>query len=180
MKDTNVRDESAMIENEELHTRKKQKVDKMMESNIDDNLESKEYTETSDGTHVLRQRTTVEVETIKHRVEAHEYVSHLPEEKEDLPVVGHYVPQTLNGAIFCGHLVTDLDSIAGAIGAAELYGGIPARASEVNSETEFALKRWNISKPRPIEELLVELPQAGVCLVDHQQTSQLNPSIDVS
>jgi inorganic pyrophosphatase/exopolyphosphatase len=27
--------------------------------------------------------------------------------------------------------------------------------------------------------VLVELPDAGVCLVDHQQTSQLNPAIDV-
>jgi len=34
-----------------------------------------------------------------------------------------YIPQTLSDAIFCGHLVTDLDSIAGAIGASELYGG---------------------------------------------------------
>ena len=39
---------------------------------------------------------------------------------------------------------------------------------------------WRVEKPRPIEELLVELPKAGVCLVDHQQTSQLNPAIDVS
>jgi hypothetical protein len=38
--------------------------------------------------------------------------------------------------------VTDLDSVAGAIGAAALYGGKAATASEVNSETEFALKQW--------------------------------------
>ena len=75
--------------------------------------------------------------------------------------------------------MTDLDSIAGAIGASELYGGIPARASEVNPETLFALNLWSVEKPRPIEELLVEHPKAGVCLVDHQQTSQLNKAIDV-
>lgn len=75
--------------------------------------------------------------------------------------------------------MTDLDSIAGAIGAAELYGGIAARASEVNSETAFALKLWGVEAPKKIEELLVELPKAGVCLVDHQQTSQLNPAIKV-
>lgn len=91
-----------------------------------------------------------------------------------------YLPDQLAGAIFCGHLVTDLDSIAGAIGAAELHGGIPARASEVNSETAFALQLWGLEKPRPVEDLLVENPNAGVCLVDHQQTSQLNKSIDVS
>ena len=76
--------------------------------------------------------------------------------------------------------MTDLDSIAGAIGAAELYGGVAARASEVNSETAFALKLWGVETPKPIEQLLVDLPNSGVCLVDHQQTSQLNKSIDVS
>ena len=40
----------------------------------------------------------------------------------------HAVPE-LQGAIFCGHLVADLDSVAGAIGAAELYGGVAVRAA---------------------------------------------------
>jgi hypothetical protein len=137
----------------------------------------KQYT-TTDGEVVARKRTTVERESSKRRAAATEVVSHMP--AIELPAVEAYIPQTLSGAIFCGHLVTDLDSIAGAIGAAELYGGIPARASEVNSETAFALKHWGVEKPRPIEELLVENPTAGVCLVDHQQTSQLNPAIDVS
>lgn len=137
----------------------------------------KQYT-TTDGEVVARKRTTVERESSKRRAAATEVVSHMP--AVELPSVEAYIPQTLSGAIFCGHLVTDLDSIAGAIGAAELYGGIPARASEVNSETAFALKHWGVEKPRPIEELLVENPTAGVCLVDHQQTSQLNPAIDVS
>mmetsp|Transcript_18158 Transcript_18158/g.59245 ORF Transcript_18158/g.59245 Transcript_18158/m.59245 type:complete len:114 (-) Transcript_18158:12-353(-) len=68
-----------------------------------------------------------------------------------------HVPE-LHGAIFCGHLVADLDSVAGAIGAAALYGGVPARASEVNSETEFALATWGIdlSRIRPVEQLLEE------------------------
>lgn len=137
----------------------------------------KQYT-TTDGEVVARKRTTVERESSKRRAAATEVVSHMP--AADLPSVEAYIPQALSGAIFCGHLVTDLDSIAGAIGAAELYGGIPARASEVNSETAFALKHWGVEKPRPIEELLVENPNAGVCLVDHQQTSQLNPAIDVN
>lgn len=44
-----------------------------------------------------------------------------------------YMPSMLEGALFCGHLVTDMDSIAGAIGAAHLYGGTACRASEVQS-----------------------------------------------
>lgn len=59
-------------------------------------------------------------------------------------------------------------------------GGIAARASEINTETAYALNLFNTKIPQPIEELLVSLPDAGVCLVDHQQVSQLNKSIDVS
>lgn len=74
-----------------------------------------------------------------------------------------------------------MDSIAGSIGAAELYGGLPARASEVNSETAFCLEYWGVEKPRPIEEFMADTQyrECGVCLVDHQQTSQLNKSIPV-
>jgi hypothetical protein len=88
-----------------------------------------------------------------------------------------YFPSLLKGALFCGHLVTDMDSIAGALGAADLYGGVACRASEVNSETAFCLEHWGVAKPPPIEELLESQPDAGVCLVDHQQTSQVNPAI---
>jgi len=141
--------------------------------------ETKQYEVTEDGVEIIRNRTTIEKETIQRKAAAHEYVSELPAESA-LPDVHHYVPQTLNDCIFCGHLVTDMDSIAGAIGAAELYGGIAARASEVNPETAFALKLWGVEKPEPVEELLVKYPKAGVCLVDHQQTSQLNKAIDVN
>jgi len=37
--------------------------------------------------------------------------------------------------IFVGHINTDLDSVAGAIGAAELYGGVPA-VSQKDLNTE--------------------------------------------
>lgn len=49
----------------------------------------------------------------------------------------------------------------------------------MNPETQFALDTWGVSKPRPIEEMLDEHPDSGVCLVDHQQTSQLNKSIQI-
>ena len=98
----------------------------------------------------------------------------------ELPQLDNYYPQALRGAIFVGHLVTDLDSIAGAIGAAELYGGVAARASEINSETAFALHHWKVATPPPIEGILESDSDAKICLVDHQQTSQLNPAINVS
>ena len=50
-------------------------------------------------------------------------------------------------------------------------------ASKINSETQFAIDYWKVDLPRPVEELLKENPKAGVCLVDHQQTSQMNPAI---
>mmetsp|Transcript_2251 Transcript_2251/g.2347 ORF Transcript_2251/g.2347 Transcript_2251/m.2347 type:complete len:401 (+) Transcript_2251:53-1255(+) len=143
-----------------------------------DNLEEKQYEVVDGNIEIFRNRTTIEKDTMVRRSVAHEYVETLPQE-DSLPDVKQYVPRLLNNALFCGHLVTDLDSIAGAIGAAELYEGVPARASEINSETAFALKLWGVEKPEPIEELLETYPEAGVCLVDHQQTSQLNKSIKV-
>lgn len=129
----------------------------------------------NDDVVVTMKKSTVLRESDKRKEAAAEYVSHLPPDV----TVDYYMPSQLSGAIFCGHLVTDLDSIAGAIGAAELYGGTPARASQVNSETAFALNYWGVDEPTPIEDLLVQMPEAGVCLVDHQQMSQLNKSIDV-
>lgn len=87
----------------------------------------------------------------------------------------------ISGAVFCGHLVADLDSIAGAIGGATLYGGTPARASEINSETEFALDYWGVSLDtiKPVEDVLKEEPNRSVCLVDFQQTTQLNSAINM-
>lgn len=84
-----------------------------------------------------------------------------------------YAPE-LTDAVFCGHIMADLDSIAGAIGAAYLYGGTPARASEINSETVWALEKWGCTKPDTIEDLLTDQPDRNVCLVDFQQQSQLN------
>jgi inorganic pyrophosphatase/exopolyphosphatase len=140
-------------------------------------LAAADVNEDYEGVSVLRKRTIAEAEVLRRKTAAHDYLSHLPEAA--VPEVKPYIPEILGGAIFCGHLVTDLDSIAGAMGAAELYHGTAARASEVNSETAFALKLWGLEAPRPIEELLTEKPEAGVCLVDHQQLSQLNKAIDV-
>jgi inorganic pyrophosphatase/exopolyphosphatase len=130
-----------------------------------------------DGSHISGKLTVVEKEVRARRTSAHYITEMLPAESTNLPQLSAYLPSILTSAIFCGHLVTDLDSIAGSIGAAELYGGIPARASETNSETNFALNYWGLPKPLPIEELIVSQPTAGICLVDHQQLSQVNPCI---
>lgn len=94
--------------------------------------------------------------------------------------VGMYVPDELKDAVFCGHLVADLDSIAGAIGGALLYGGRAARASEINSETAWALDYWgyDLEEVPMVDDVLKERgPGAKVCLVDFQQTTQLHEAI---
>jgi manganese-dependent inorganic pyrophosphatase len=99
------------------------------------------------------------------------------EAQDELPDVTAYIPHMIENAVFCGHVVTDLDSIGGAIGAAALYGGLPAAASELNSETRYALKRFGCPEPRRIEDFVAENADTRICLVDHQQTSQMNPCI---
>lgn len=130
-----------------------------------------------DGTSISRKKSVVDREVRSRSSIAHHINEMLPAEHNSLPELSAYLPSILSSAIFCGHLVTDLDSIAGAIGAAELYGGIPARASDTNSETRFALNYWGMPMPLPIEDLLQSQPSAGVCLVDHQQLSQVHPAI---
>lgn len=139
-------------------------------------LDEKMYTTTEEGLTIKRNRTSTENEVAKREKTASAFVSSLNSESFD---VGLYIPSTLEGSIFVGHLVTDMDSIAGSIGAADLYGGVSARASEVNSETKFCLEYWGMAKPQKIEDLVIDRPEAGICLVDHQQMSQLNPCIDV-
>lgn len=133
---------------------------------------------------IVRRRTVIEEQVLAQEEKAEYIVGALPEEASQqsqsslMQSVNLFLPEMLHGSLFVGHLVTDLDSVAGAIGAAALYGGTPAIASKVNSETQFALDYWNMDTPRTIEELLLETPNADVCLVDHQQTSQMNPAIN--
>jgi hypothetical protein len=139
-------------------------------------LATKEYnSDETGGPTLVRERTKLEREVLARHDAAQQLIDHLGGTGDDPASV--YFPSMLRGALFCGHLVTDMDSIAGAIGAADLYGGVACRASEVNSETAFCLEHWGVAKPPPIEELLESQPDAGVCLVDHQQTSQVNPAI---
>lgn len=126
---------------------------------------------------IVRKRTEVEEQVISKEHQAEEIIEALPKVSSTVPKVELFLPEILKDAVFVGHLVTDLDSVAGAIGAAALYGGTAALASQINSETAFALEKWGVEKPRTVEEILKENPKADICLVDHQQTSQMNPSI---
>ena len=111
---------------------------------------------------IYRHRTNVETVVLDREAAAHQIAESLPKEEDVVPKVDLFLPEALRDAIFVGHLVTDLDSVAGAIGAAALYGGKAATASEVNSETEFALKQWGVEVPPRIEEMLRQNPNAKV------------------
>eukprot|EP00957_Ditylum_brightwellii_P105026 8005120-Ditylum_brightwellii.AAC.1 len=79
---------------------------------------------------IVRKRTEVEEQVIAKEHQAEEIIHALPKDSNTtVPSVELFLPEILKDSIFVGHLVTDLDSVAGAIGAAELYGGTPALAS---------------------------------------------------
>jgi len=127
---------------------------------------------------IIRRQTVIEQAVLARESTAHELAETLV-----LPKVGMFLPKELKDAVFVGHLVTDLDSVAGAIGAASLFDGKAGLASDINSETAFALERWGITEgdefmPEPIEGIVEATPDVQICLVDHQQTSQMNPAIN--
>jgi hypothetical protein len=109
----------------------------------------------SEGVDVTRELTKLEREVLARHDAAEALIATLSKTAEDPTQT--YMPSMLSDALFCGHLVTDMDSIAGALGAADLYGGKACRASEVNSETLFCLERWGVAQPPPIEEMLVQV-----------------------
>jgi len=86
-----------------------------------------------------------------------------------------FMRSQLRNAIFVGHVNTDLDSIAGAVGAAELYRGQPARAEgDLNGEILCALK-WIGMDPPPVFDSLPGAKTSKVCLVDHNEVDQMTP-----
>ena len=138
----------------------------------------KQYEQGDDGDVIARKMTAIEEQVMLKVQNAEKIVDALPKDSLEVPKVDLFLPELLKDAIFVGHLVTDLDSVAGAIGAAALYGGKAALASNINSETQYALDYWKVELPPTIEDVLKEKPNAEICLVDHQQTSQMNPNIN--
>jgi len=86
----------------------------------------------------------------------------------------------LSKAVFVGHVNTDLDSVAGAIGAAALFGGTPALAEscadDLNGEIQFALRHCDIEPPTPFDKV-PRKETCPVCLVDHTEEKQMVPAL---
>jgi len=79
---------------------------------------------------------------------------------------------SLKNCLFVGHTNTDMDSIGSAIACAELFGGEATRASKLNNETVQCLKRWSLDPP-PLFKDVPGYETRSVCLVDHQQRTQM-------
>lgn len=79
-------------------------------------------------------------------------------------------------SVFVGHKIPDTDAICSAIAAAELFGGRAAKAGKLNTETEYVLSRFNVAEPILFEKIR---DVSTVCLVDHNQTSQVAAGVDL-
>ena len=119
---------------------------------------------------------------------AHGYdMDRLERHEEDTAVSGLSVyedclREKLCKAVFVGHVNTDLDSVAGAIGAAHLFGGRAALAeplNELNGEILFAIKNSGVEPPPHFDEL-EDARDCDLCLVDHTEEKQMVPSIRAS
>jgi inorganic pyrophosphatase/exopolyphosphatase len=98
---------------------------------------------------------------------------------ESLESYDRLMRRRLSNAIFVGHVNTDLDSVAGAIGAAALFGGRPAISqaeSTLNGEIQFALKYCGIETPPQFDSIKGSATN-DVVLVDHTEEKQMVPSI---
>lgn len=87
----------------------------------------------------------------------------------------------LKGCLFIGHLKTDLDSIAGAIGAAHLFSGIACKSEKkLNTEIKWALKKWGYKEDDLILiDSVKDLSKKKVCLIDHSSRAQTPKCINI-
>lgn len=90
-----------------------------------------------------------------------------------------------SGTVYVGHKIPDTDAICSAIAAAELFNGVPARAGNLNSETDFVLKKFAVGVPKLYSDLAQRSADAGspiesVCLMDHNQMSQVPDGVDLA
>lgn len=122
----------------------------------------------------------------QYQYRATEYVSKMTKNINEMSAIdvidaiknNDYKYKLFEEAVFVGHIVTDLDSVSTAIGAAEFYGGTPA-ISEIektlNTEIKWALQYWGYKTPKYIGDIK---DLSKIVLVDHNQLSQTNKCIN--
>ena len=99
----------------------------------------------------------------------------LEKSKEGKDIIkSNWKKDLLQNCLFVGHLKTDLDSIAGAIGAAHLFSGIACKSeNKLNTEIKWALKKWGYKEDDLILiDSVKNLSKKKICLVDHSSKDQ--------
>lgn len=76
--------------------------------------------------------------------------------------------------VWLGHLSPDSDTIGSAIAAAELFGGEPRRAGELNKETAFVMDYCGAALPK----MITKEEGQTIGLVDFNQKTQLHKCVD--
>eukprot|EP00013_Stygamoeba_regulata_P001467 CAMPEP_0177631500 /NCGR_PEP_ID=MMETSP0447-20121125/1784_1 /TAXON_ID=0 /ORGANISM="Stygamoeba regulata, Strain BSH-02190019" /LENGTH=705 /DNA_ID=CAMNT_0019132991 /DNA_START=193 /DNA_END=2310 /DNA_ORIENTATION=- len=85
---------------------------------------------------------------------------------------------TFENIVFVGHKKNDVDSICGAIAAAHLFHGTPARSDPINKETAFVLDRFGL--PEPELSTSAKFSGANWGLVDHNQLDQVAAGVNLT
>jgi len=102
-----------------------------------------------------------------HRSENTEFPPEFLVTEEDIP----------KSVVFVGHTRCDTDSIAGAISAAYLFDGVPAKCVDnLNPETAYVLKHWGIEEP--LSSTSSEFKDRKWGLVDHSELAQIPSGVD--
>lgn len=117
--------------------------------------------------------------TLSHQYDMERLQRHATATVSGLSTYEDCLRASLCQAVFVGHVNTDLDSVAGAIGAAQLFGGVAALAeplNQLNGEILFALKNSGVQPP-PFFDDLQQSAHCKVCLVDHTEEKQMVPSL---
>jgi manganese-dependent inorganic pyrophosphatase len=101
----------------------------------------------------------------------------LIKERDETEILSYRI-SSLQNCVWVGHTNTDMDSIGSAIGAALLFNGIASKASEqLNGETLFVLNKFQVEEP-PLFKTLSEEQRQRVCLVDHNQITQMAEGVE--
>jgi inorganic pyrophosphatase/exopolyphosphatase len=128
------------------------------------------------GITFVRQKSLAEQALSEHRPAMQRQISELKAVESEETIRGLTDLPDFKDVGFVGHTATDMDSIGSALGAAELFGGIAARASDINTETAWALDHWGIPVPEPFLDVAGE---RKVCIVDHNQASQMTAGVEL-
>jgi manganese-dependent inorganic pyrophosphatase len=133
------------------------------------------------GAKVVEKPSVIDNALMENSIDAKKIISYLKSNQIPKEIQHNtWKYETLKKCYFVGHLNTDLDSVAGAIGAADLFSGTPCLSeNKINTEIKWALKRWGFK----LNDIIVinkvkKLADKKICLIDHNNESQTPKCVD--